>query len=331
MTITAENIREPSAEQAEIVNIIEAETAAFLNQDVDALCDCWVREPYLQHTTILPYSGVVQVNGITALHDHFKAHFRNEKLLAIETKAIARKNWQFIVRENMAWVTFEQFGSANAAAHMSGLQKHTRILEKVSGRWKLASSTGVLSRIDFYDCPKIHVDGAAKIIEASKESHDVVAKHPVLNISGGRLSATIQKDKARLRDAINRAQTNIEAGNARLPIPLIFEEDSGSDSSLCWIAILDMKIVVLLDDIGLIETTIETAGQIYGLSVKQMRVAEEIAKGKDLTSIASTLEVSTNTVRTHVKRMFDRVGVNNQKALLKRLLSAQAPAIGLHY
>ena len=92
-----------------------------------------------------------------------------------------------------------------------------------------------------------------------------------------------------------------------------------------------MKIVVLMDDIRLIESTIETAGKIYGLSSMQMRVAEEIAKGKNLSAIAETLEVSTNTIRTHIKRMFERVGVNNQKALLKRLLSAQAPAVGLHY
>lgn len=212
---------------------------------------------------------------------------------------------------------------------MSGSQRHTRILEKVSGFWKLVSSTGVLSRLDFYECPKMHVDGSSKILHASKEAKEVVAIHPVLKISGGHLSATMRRDATRLKNAIQRAQKDIEDGRARLPVPVIFGEESCSDSSICWIAILDMKIVVLMDDVRLIEATIETAGRIFRLTAMQMRVAEEIAKGEDLNSIANTLEVSSNTVRTHVKRMFDRVGVNNQKALLKRLLSAQSPGFGL--
>jgi len=113
---------------------------------------------------------------------------------------------------------------------------------------------------------------------------------------------------------------------ARLPVPLIFSEESGPDSSLCWIAILDMKIVILIDDANLVETTIESAGRIYKLSSMQTLVATEIAKGEELTSIANTLDVSTNTVRTHVKRIFQRIGVNSQKALLMRLLVAQSPA-----
>ena len=320
-----------SSEQPDIMATIEAETSAFLSRNVDALCDCWVQEPYLQHTTILPYCGVVQVTGITELRNHFSSHFRNEPPLNIEHSAIVRDNWQCIVRGSMAWVTFEQRSTSGSARHMSGLQMHTRILEKVSESWKLISSTGVLSRLDFYDCPKIHVDGDAKVLQIDENSQVVVAAHPALKISRGLLCASGQEDNDRLRSAIRSAHSDISNGHAHLPVPLIFGDSSGTSSSCCWIAILDMKIVVLMDDTRLIESAIETAGEIYGLSMKQMRVAEEIAKGKNLACIADTLDVSTNTVRTHVRRMFDRVGVNNQKELLNRLLSARAPAIGLHY
>ena len=318
-------------ENGEIVAIIERETAAFLNRSIDDLCECWAQEAYVQHTTILPYAGVVQVHGITGLRNHIQSHFENEKPLDIDAASIVRKNWQFVVRESMAWVTFEQLGTAEEAAHMSGSQMHTRILEKVGGDWKLVSSTGVLSRLDFFDCPNIQVDGTGKIVHASPDSRNAVDVHPVLQITQGHISTITRKDTHRLRDEIQSAHKNIDAGTARLPVPLIFGEDTETDSSLCWIAILDMKIVILLDDVKLIESSIKTAAQLYGLSAMQMRVAEEIARGNDLTSIAATLEVSSNTIRTHVRRMFERVGVNNQKALLKRLLSAQAPTIGLHY
>ena len=117
-----------NADQARIVTLIEAETAAFLNRDIEALFDCWVQESYVQHTTILPYAGVVQVQGIAALRQHLLSHFNNEKPLEIKADTIVRKNWQLIVRDNLAWVTFEQFGTENSAAYMSGLQMQTRIL-----------------------------------------------------------------------------------------------------------------------------------------------------------------------------------------------------------
>jgi len=327
--MTAEKVLESGDDEAEIVALIEAETAAYLRRDVDGLCDCWVQQPYLRHTTILPFAGAVQVNGIDGLRNHFTSHYRVYDPLAVEVEAVVRRNWQFVVRESLAWVTFEQVTASKDAEHMSGAQMHTRILEKVSGNWKLVSSTGVLSRLDFYDCPKLHVDGSAKIIYADEESQEVVGLHPALKISGGRLTTALQKDREILKNTIQKAQQNIDDGRARLPVPVIFEEESGSDSSLCWVAILDMQIVVLLDDSKLIDTTVETASRIYGLSTMQTLVATKIAKGEDLTSIANSLEVSTNTVRTHVKRMFERVGVNNQKALVNRLLSAQSPATSI--
>jgi len=322
-------VQNPSDGKAEILNVIEKETAAFLNRDIDALCDCWVQEPYIQHTTILPYAGMVRVHGITALRNHFLSHFKVYDPLEVEIDAITRNNWQFVVRENLAWVTFYQVVASDDAAHMSGSQMHTRILEKVLGQWKIVSSTGVLSRMDFYDCPKLHVDSSLNILSADKESREVVENHTVLNIVGERLTATIEEDATRLKEVVKNAQKDIDEGKARLPVPFIFEEESARGNSLCWIAILDMKIVILMNNSRLIDTAIDTAGQIYGLSAMQMLVAAEIARGEELSSIASTLEVSTNTVRTHVKRMFKRVGVNNQKSLLKDLLGAQSPAIGL--
>lgn len=228
-------------------------------------------------------------------------------------------------------MTFEQHSTSDSARHMSGLQMHTRILEKVSGSWKLVSSTGVLSRLDFYDCPKIQVDGDTKVLQTDENSQVMVAAHPALKISRGFLCASDQEDNRKLSSAIRSAHNDISNGHAHLPVPLIFGDSSGTSSSCCWVAILDMKIVVLMGDVRLIESAIETAGEIYGLSLKQMRVAEEIAKGQNLNCIADTLVVGTNTVRTHVRRMFDRVGVSNQKELLNRLLCARPPAIGLHY
>ncbi|MEM7258911.1 MAG: hypothetical protein AAF404_16160, partial [Pseudomonadota bacterium] len=239
-------------EQAEIAAVIKAETEAFLNRDVEAICNCWSSEPYIQHTTILPYAGMVQITGIDALRAHFLSHFKVYDPLDVDSEAVVRINWQFVIRDNMAWVTFEQVTASDEPTYMSGSQMHTRILEKTYGSWKLVSSTGVLSRLDFYDGPNIHVDGSTKILHASDKTQAFIAHHPVLRISDGHLSAALEKDKLTLRQAIRQAQVQIDNGRARLPEPLLFEKENESDSSLCWIAILDMKIVVLLEDAKLL-------------------------------------------------------------------------------
>ena len=77
-SLSVEHLVEPTVEEAEILATIEAETLAFLNQNVDALCDCWVQAHYIRHATILPYSGVVEVQGIEGLRAHFSAHFSSD-------------------------------------------------------------------------------------------------------------------------------------------------------------------------------------------------------------------------------------------------------------
>lgn len=54
----------------------------------------------------------------------------------------------------------------------------------------------------------------------------------------------------------------------------------------------------------------------YGLSAKEMQVVEKMAEGKTYKEIAASLFISLNTVRTHIKNIYTKVGVNNQRNLL---------------
>ena len=84
-------------------------------------------------------------------------------------------------------------------------------------------------------------------------------------------------------------------------------------------------VVILLDDEQLTSKSIALAGDVYRLTATQMKVAEAIACGNDLNNVAALMRVTPNTVRTHVRRMFERVGVNSQPALMKALLSIEPP------
>ena len=71
---------------------------------------------------------------------------------------------------------------------------------------------------------------------------------------------------------------------------------------------------------------VELAAEIYGLSPAQIRLARLIVDGHDLAAAADALGVSVNTLRTQLQRIFDKTGVRSQSALVRALLSAEAPA-----
>ena len=117
----------------------------------------------------------------------------------------------------------------------------------------------------------------------------------------------------------------IRSKTGRSPVALILEGEDLTSLSISWITIADMMTVVLLGDDKLLTSTIHRAGEVYGLSPKQLRVAEAIARGMDLSSTATMLGVRPSTVRTHVRRMFERLNVTSQPALIRALLSTGPP------
>ena len=107
--------------------------------------------------------------------------------------------------------------------------------------------------------------------------------------------------------------------------PLVFEEPTSTTLHLIWVALVDGLVLVSFDNEATREVRLAAAQSIYGLSGAQMRLAALIVEGKDLPAAAEALGVSINTVRTHLARMFDKVRVNSQTALVRTLLSANAP------
>ena len=64
---------------------------------------------------------------------------------------------------------------------------------------------------------------------------------------------------------------------------------------------------------------------LYRLSPAQVRLARLIVDGHDLAGAADLLSVSINTLRTQLQRIFDKTGARTQAALVRSLLSADAP------
>jgi DNA-binding CsgD family transcriptional regulator len=87
----------------------------------------------------------------------------------------------------------------------------------------------------------------------------------------------------------------------------------------------DGKALVSFDSAHMVARRMELAAALYNLSPAQVRLARLIVDGHDLAGASEILEVSVNTLRTHLQRMFDRTGVCSQAALVGALLSVETP------
>ena len=63
----------------------------------------------------------------------------------------------------------------------------------------------------------------------------------------------------------------------------------------------------------------EAFHQRYGLSKRESEVVDLVLHGHANAEIAATLQMAPNTVKKHLSRVFDKVGVNSRGKLLSRL------------
>jgi DNA-binding CsgD family transcriptional regulator len=66
----------------------------------------------------------------------------------------------------------------------------------------------------------------------------------------------------------------------------------------------------------------EALSDLFGLTATEAKVALCIAGGHDVPSAARQLRVSTNTVHTHMRRVFSKLGVHRQADVVRILMRA---------
>ncbi len=317
-----------AADRSEIMRIIEKETASWLLRDVEAWESCWVREDHAQHISARPATGAGVLMGFDDIRFQVVEGMRRHPDAGLSPEEVRRENWRVRIGEDMAWVTFNQIAPVTAPAHSApGFHKQVRVMEKADGHWLIAAVVRIPGRIGFYDCPWVRVDITGRALEMSDGADAVLRDHRALQFTGGRLNGRTRSNEKLLGLKLMEADESLRICELKPPIPVVFMHDDDAHYSLCWISTSDEMIVVLLDDGSFAERSIEEAGKLYGLTKSQMRVAKEIAGGRDLPQAAQALGIQTNTIRTHVKRMFDKVGVNGQTALMRALLSVGPPAV----
>lgn len=178
-----------------------------------------------------------------------------------------------------------------------------------------------LSTLDLLDMGVILLSRRADVLNANRSARQVLQRGDALWVTAdGRLSARRSQDAAALRAALEGVRPD-----SRGAIPLTLQRNGGGQlpAVMRGLAALHPESVAALfvsdpeEEGARVEALL---GTLYGLTAAESRVASLLAQGNSLREIAVELGVTSHTVRTHLRRVFDKTGVHRQSELVRLLV-----------
>lgn len=182
----------------------------------------------------------------------------------------------------------------------------------------------------------ILLDQKGRVLLVNRGAHAILKQRDGLTLSKeGVLCASDPNRTAALRDLIEGAvhtslRQGLSPGGAlRLPRlsgarPLsILVTPIGIGGSLP-LAVRSAAVVFVSDPESRLETDEQVISRLHGLTGAEAKLAAVLMQGKSMERAAEELQVSLNTARTHLKRIFGKTGTRRQGELVRLLLLGPA-------
>jgi DNA-binding CsgD family transcriptional regulator len=319
------------ADVAAIMAVLRAETGAWLRRDFAAMAQHWVHSPKTRRMTALASLGTHVDEGWEAIASRMELSMERFSTPFVVDERIRWERVNATVIGDMAWVSYDQVGTDTGDDfEMPGVNHELKIFHRIDGVWKIGCLVMMGRTFEHESGPLIEVDADRKVLWMNLPARERIRNHPALLVAAGHLRARRHQCDAALGDALRWAFHELRfhappSGATRPARPVILGENDAAGPLYCWVVLEDGKALVSFDNVLLVSRRIEQAATIYGLSPAQVRLARLIVAGHDLAAASEILDVSINTLRTHLQRMFDRTGARGQAALVGALLSAEAP------
>ncbi|MDA8587105.1 LuxR C-terminal-related transcriptional regulator [Rhodobacteraceae bacterium] len=313
-------------ETAALMDVIARETDMFLQQDYDGWAACWVQDERTREVCISSSFGATVFEGWDAISDHMR-HVM-ERGAVCDISEVERFNISITVSGSLAHVVYDE---TNKNAHGQIERTYeTRVLEQSEGKWSILYASFILRGHQQIDEDRLAVDAKGKILCAPDQARLQLESHAGLQISNNRLRATKPSWDKILQAGLKIAAEQhgyfqhykymAESGRSfRLPL-VLGEADDGS-VAVCVLFVRDGQTFVETQTDGDIDARLNIAKSVFGLSDRQMLLAQRIICGENLKTASGTLNISVNTARTHLTRIYVKTGVNSQTALVRTLLS----------
>ena len=180
------------------------------------------------------------------------------------------------------------------------------------------------SILDRLDRGVVLLDAQGRIVDANSHALHVIRNCNGIRMRAGRLAFTDPELDERMQQAIAGQGPAQRGGRAVLAARV---RCKGSDPYRVVVRpvppdVDERKVAyfaLLYAPNGLHGISVEVLRQVYGLTPAQSAVARSLFAGLSVEETAHELELSLNTVRTHLKQIFTKCEVNSQAELLHLL------------
>lgn len=314
---------ETEGDVAEIRRLIARETAASAACDFDAWSTMFVHEPRTTEVSCTFDRGVLVTRGWQAIASAMR---RQMDEIGGHQEG-SRSDIEVSASGDMAWAR------CRSSCHGSGLPPYDterlRILERCEGHWRIVYIAWAVMREVADDRPLVVVDAKARVFRATGETLRALDAFAGLEIAGGCIRASDPSAQQRFRETVARASRSCgtlgidcrrHAGRSH-HFPCILGAAVDGGVLHCTVFVHDGQVNVTFDNGEMARSKAAIVSDIFALSATQARVVREIVAGQTLSGIAGTLEISVNTVRTHLQRVYDKTGVSSVTALVRLVLS----------
>lgn len=311
-----------------IWRIIREEQIAFWMRDFAAYEKLFVHAPYLRWWSKLGGGGAMLTNGWdtfsrTVLNDIALDPDRNP-LFAYRTRF---ENRSLRIAGDMAFATWDGIFPTEDMPGFHGPETghFMMVLERTDGRWLIAGAFILDDQFGQTEVPFWEVDHTGRIIRQNPAATRHIETEPdsELVVRSGRLhlrdAQTDQRLHEAIRDAAAAGLNSVMATNRSVPI--VFDPGNDLPARVWWAGRNGTIVYVALNDPNLIAARVERAAAAYGLSPSQRRLTASIVAGEPLTDAAKREGIRISTARTQLQRIFDKVGVRTQPALVRALLA----------
>lgn len=320
------------AEEDEIIEFLRSEQESYYRGDFEEFISHWHHGPEVRRILSGPQVGTRVHIGWDNLCAKFKEGFRQHPQNYDARKILQWNNIQIQKSGDMAWITYDQVATEyHQDMHVSPLSHEVKIIQKMDGKWKIVCLTVAAPGLGRQDVPQVELDLNGKVVKLNALAHERLNEHRSLMISSERPRARNRAFDKGLQDAISnwrkRLATNLPRGflDERASIVPLGDDQDGLPS-FCWVHCEQEYIVLSFDDRNKLRDSLEQGAANFKLSSAQVNVVEKIASGCDLAGAAEELGVSVNTVRTQLRRVFEKTQTHNQATLISRILNSCAPS-----
>lgn len=181
----------------------------------------------------------------------------------------------------------------------------------------------------------VMLDPNGRIVKCSASAEAALAARDGLQVQAGRLRATSAREDRELQQAIKAAAQSVVDGETPQGRGLSLTRPSGNRNvgvivqpipagRRVGFATSATVAVYIRDPEANSEVESELVRQLFDLTPAEAAVARRLTAGLSLEDAASSLDISRNTARAHLRSIFSKSGITRQTELVRLVLNSAA-------